>query len=142
MSGVFDPRNDLERQLAAAQEGMISEESFMEALLGSQVFMPVRDQDGIKGFQRSTRAVPLTLQSEEGIEVLILFTSPERARDFLRDFPGYQGGLLAEFTWVLERVGSGVGITLNPGWEVGLDLEPEMVQQLIQSQKGEAEPQA
>ncbi len=142
MSGAFHSRNDLERQLVAAQEGMISEETFMDALLGSQVFMPVRDQDGIKGFQRSTRAVPLTLQSGEGIEVLILFTSPERARDFLKDFPGYQGGLLAEFTWVLERVGTGVGIALNPGWEVGLDLEPEMVQQLAQGRKGRAEPRA
>lgn len=142
MSETFEPRNDLERQLVAVQQGRIPEDVFMEALLAAQVFMPVRDQDGIKGFQRSTRAVPLTLQSEEGIEVLILFTSPERARDFLRDFPGYQGGLLAEFAWVLERVGSGVGIALNPGWEIGLDLEPGMVQQLAQDLKGRTEAQA
>lgn len=138
MIEAFDPRNDLERQLVAAQEGLVSEEAFMEALLTSQVFMPVRDHDGIKGFQRSTRAVPLTLHSEEGTEVLILFTSPERARDFLNDFPDYKGGLLAEFAWVLERVGTGAGISLNPGWEVGMDLEPGMVQQLAQSRKGGA----
>ena len=62
--------------------------------------------------------------------MLVLFTSPERAKPFLAEFPGYEGGLLAEFTWVLERVGAGVGITLNPGEEVGIDLEANMVRQL------------
>jgi len=41
MSTDFDPRNDLERQLLAAQEGRIAPDSFIEALLGSEVFMPI-----------------------------------------------------------------------------------------------------
>ena len=58
-------------------------------------------------------------------------THDEQAmQEFVRDFPGYEGGLLAEFSWVLERTGSGVGISINPNWPVGMDLEPEMVQQL------------
>ena len=61
---------------------------------------------------------------------LILFTSPERAKTFVQDYPGYEGGLLAEFRWVLERTGSGVGVSINPNWPVGMDMEPEMVQQL------------
>ena len=31
---------------------------------------------------------------------------------------------------ILERTGSGIGISINPDWPVGIDLEPEMVQQL------------
>ncbi len=45
-------------------------------------------------------------------------------------YPGYDGGLLTEFNWILERTGSGIGISINPDWPVGIDLEPEMVQQL------------
>ncbi len=130
MSETFIPHNDLERTLQAAQEGQVSEEQLMTELLGAQVFMPVYDKTRIGGFQDSKLAQPLTLQDEEGSEVLVLFTSPERAKPFLAEFPGYEGGLLAEFTWVLERVGAGVGITLNPGEEVGIDLEANMVRQL------------
>jgi hypothetical protein len=127
----FEPRNDLERQLIAAQEGSIAGDAFMQDLLTAQLFMPVRDEaHGIKGFQRDDKAVPLTLESEDGVQVLVLFTSPERAKSFLTDFPGYTGGLLAEFKWILERVGSGYGVALNPGWSVGIDMGPEMIDQM------------
>ena len=127
----FEPRNDLERQLIAAQEGSIAGDAFMQDLLTAQLFMPVRDEShGIKGFQRDDKAVPLTLESEDGVQVLVLFTSPERAKPFLTDFPGYTGGLLAEFKWILERVGSGYGVALNPGWSVGIDMGPEMIDQM------------
>ncbi|MEJ2646380.1 MAG: SseB family protein [Gammaproteobacteria bacterium] len=132
MSETFEPRNDLERRLMAAQEGRLEADEFMRGLLGDQVFMPVREQDKIANFQRSDQAVPLSLEADDGTQVLVLFTSPERAKAFLEDFEGYDGGLLTEFSWVLERVGGGVGIALNPGWEVGMDLDPAMVQELAQ----------
>lgn len=133
MYDAFDARNELEEKLLAAQEGQLSDTDFMSYLMDTQVFMPVRDQLGIGGFTASDKAVPLTLRSEDGVEVLILFTSPERAKDFVTEFPGYEGGLLAEFSWILERTGSGIGISINPNWPVGFDLEPEMVQQLKSS---------
>jgi hypothetical protein len=130
MHDSFDARNELEKNLLAAQEGQMASEAFMDYLMDTQVFMPIKDSIGIEGFTSSTSAIPLTLKSEDNIEVLILFTSPERAKEFVQEFPGYEGGLLAEFSWVLERTGSGIGISINPNWPVGMDLEPEMVQQL------------
>jgi len=130
MHESFEARNDLEQKLLAAQEGRLPENEFMQYLLEAQVFMPVRDSIGIAGFTGSNKAIPLTVKTEDAVEVLILFTSPDRAKTFVRDYPGYEGGLLAEFKWVLERTGSGVGISLNPNWPVGMDLEAEMVQQL------------
>lgn len=130
MSERFEPRNELEIQLLEAQEGRISSEDFMRQLMDAQVFLPVRDKYQIANFQASNQAVPLSLKTDDGVEVLILFTSPERAKDFLKGHPGFEGGLLTEFKWVLEKVGVGVGISLNPGWEVGLDLEPAIVEQL------------
>jgi hypothetical protein len=131
MEQTFIPQNDLESQLLAAQDGSLGEEEFMHALLSAQVFMPILDKHGIGGLQTSKSAVPLTLDSGAGFEVIVLFTSPERAKGFVQDYPGYEGGLLAEFTWVLEKMGSGLGLTLNPGWEAGLDMEPDMVRQLL-----------
>lgn len=130
MQELFESRNELEEKLVAAQEGRLASEAFMDYLMDTQVFMPVKDSIGIGGFTGSDKAIPLTLKTEDDIEVLILFTSPERAKDFVVDYPGYDGGLLAEFSWILERTGSGIGISINPDWPVGIDLEPEMVQQL------------
>jgi len=132
MGQEFEPRNDLEQQLLDAQEGRLDSEAFMLQLLDHQLFMPVEDEVAeIQGFQRSTKAQPLTLDAEDGTRVLILFTSPERARSFLHDYPDYQGGLLSEFSWILDRVGSGIAIAVNPGFETGIDLDTDTVAHLI-----------
>ena len=130
MPESFKARNELEQKQMAAQEGNLPESEFMHYLLEAQVFMPVRDSINIAGFTGSNKAIPLTLHTDDALEVLVLFTSPERAKNFVQDYPGYEGGLLVEFKWVLERTGSGVGISLNPTWPVGMDLEAEMVQRL------------
>jgi len=112
----------------------MTSDDFMKYLMDTQVFMPVKDSIGIEGFTSSDKAVPLTLKTEDEIDVLILFTSPDRSKEFVQDFTGYDGGLLAEFKWVLERTGSGIGISINPNWPVGMDLEPAMIEQLKSNQ--------
>jgi len=130
MQDTFEARNEVEENLLAAQEGQMSSEAFMEYLVDAQLFMPVKDSIGIEGFTSSDKAIPLTQKTDEDLEVLILFTSPDRAKTFVTDFPGYEGGLLAEFKWILERTGSGIGISINPDWPVGFDLEPDMIAHL------------
>lgn len=130
---IFEPKNELEQQLLAAANEEISSDELISGLLDAQVFMPVEDEDsGIVGFQRSTYARPLVVEAEGGLHVLVLFSSPERAKPVIEEFPKFGGGLLAEFRWVLERIDAGAGITINPGWDVGIDLDPETVEQLIQ----------
>jgi hypothetical protein len=130
MPDDFTPQNDLERQLMAAQEGDIPPESFVETLVGSEVFMPIYERHQIGGLQTQQVAQPLKLPGEEGGEVLVLFTSPERAKGFVRDYPGYGGGLVVDFTWILEKLGIGYGISLNPGLPVGIDFEAQDVAQI------------
>jgi len=121
----FQPHNDLERQLMAAQENRIPPESFLRTLLDSEVFMPVYERHRIGGFAADTKARPIKIRTKDGAEVLVLFTSPERAKTFVKDYPGYGGGLVTEFTWILEKLGIGYGITLNPGLEFGIDFEAQ-----------------
>lgn len=132
MSENSEPRNELEHRLLAAQEGRITSEDLLDTLLTSQVYMPVQEEKtAVLNIQRSARAQPLVLNAEDGTPILILFSSPERSKEFVRDYPGYGGGLLTEFTWVLERMGRDYGIALNPGSEIGFDMEPETVNELI-----------
>lgn len=127
-------KNDLEHQLHATQLGETPSEDFMKQLLASHVFMPVKDDGAISGIQRSTHAQPLVVKNDDGVSALVLFTSPERAKPFLLEhYPEIKGGLLTEFTWVLEKMDSGFGIMINPGDELGLDMEPELVRQLAES---------
>lgn len=127
---IFVPKNELEKRLLAAWEGEVTGEEFMHELLVSEVFMPIENNEVMPGVQRSASAVPLVLEADDGTKVVAVFTSPDRARSFLRDYPRYDGGLLTEFKWVLEKMGVGHGIALNPGCEVGFDMEPEMLRQL------------
>lgn len=131
MTTAFEPKNELEQQLLDAQLGRITPDAFLQHLLAAQVFMPVHDDRPIANLQRSNKAKPLSLTDEDGTPILILFTSPERAKAFVKDYPGYEGGILTELTWILDRLGAGYAISLNPGWEVGLDLDCADVQYLL-----------
>ena len=130
MPDDFTPQNALERQLIAAQEGQIPPEAFIETLVGSEVFMPIYEKHQIGGLQTQSAARPLKLQGAAGEEVLVLFTSPERAKAFVRDYPGYGGGLVVDFTWIIEKLGIGYGVSLNPGLPVGIDFEAQDLAQM------------
>lgn len=122
--------NDAEALLLKAQAGELDSETFMQQLMDVTLFMPIYEKHQIGGLQPATgdKAIPLTLDDDSGNKVLVLFTSPEMAKVFVRDFPGYGGGLLAEFKWILEKVGVGYGISINPDNDLGIDLEVGMLQ--------------
>lgn len=128
----FIPHNALEEQLAAVHAGTLDPETFVLRLLDQQLFMPVRDEKNpIQGFQRSTQAEPLIIEDEEGERILAVFTSPERAKPFVEHHPEFAGGILTELSWILRRIGGGVPIALNPGWDIGMDFDADMTAQLL-----------
>lgn len=125
------PRNDVERLLVEMQQGELDPESFAKRLIDVEVFMPVKeDKYKIAGFQTSTKAEPLVVEDEDGNRVLITFTSPERAKEFVAEFPGFGGGLLTEMSWILRRMGENMGLSINPGEELGFDFDVDMVAML------------
>lgn len=130
----MEVKNELERKLLAAINGDLPSDDFMNELLTQQVFIPIKDdrESGIQGLQLTTKATPLVVQDEAGGNILVLFTSPERAKEFLADVPGYSGGLLADFAWIVERMEPGFAIAVNPGIELGMDIEPEHVTAMIE----------
>lgn len=127
----MNARNDLELLLEQVLNDSVTPEDFATRMLDMQVFMPVRDEKHqIAGFQRSTQADPLVLEDDDGNRALIIFSAPERAKDFLAEFEGYSGGLLTEFSWILRRMGNEIGVALNPGMDLGFDFDPGMVAML------------
>lgn len=134
------PRNDIERVLTEMAQGQIEPEDFAKQILGMQVFMPVKDEKHqIMGFQSSTKAQPLVIEDEDGNKVLVTFSAPELAKTLAADFPGYSGGLLTEISWILRRMGADMGLSINPGLELGFDFDPDMVAMLVGLLPEEAE---
>lgn len=129
---VFEAKNELEHHLLALHAGQMTEAAFLDVLVKAEVFMPIHDEEKqqIQGLQRSTHAVPLTLTADDQTLVMLVFTSPDRAKPVVREFADFGGGLLTEFPWVLERLETGCGISLNPGWEIGFDMEAALVDRL------------
>ena len=103
--------------------------ALVAALMEAQVFVPVKDAGAVAGFPHETDAEPLMLNDEHGEPVLALFTSRERAQTFVKDFPGFAGGLLTDLKGIMQRWGVDYAIALNPGVSVGVDLPRAMVQQ-------------
>ena len=129
------PRNEVERLLIEMNEGRIEPENFARELIGQQIFIPIQDEKHhIAGFQLSTKARPMVIQDEEGNRVLIAFSAPERAKEFTALFPdqgvGYGGGLLIEASWILRRMGADMGLSINPGQDLGFDFDVDMVAML------------
>jgi hypothetical protein len=125
------PRNNVERLLMDMQQGTLDPETFAKQLIDLEVFMPVKDdKHKIAGFQTSTKAEPLVVEDEDGNRVLITFSSPERAKAFVAEFPGFSGGLLTEMSWIVRRMGANMALSLNPGEELGYDFDPDMVAML------------
>lgn len=131
---TIEIKNELEKNLLAAMNGELASEDFMRELMAQQIFIPIKDDkdSGIIGLQLTTKATPLVIQDEDGQNILVLFTSPERAKAFLADTPGYSGGLLADFAWIVERMEPGFAIVVNPGLEFGMDIEPDTVTEMLE----------
>ena len=128
-----ETKNELEAKLLAAINGQLASEDFMQDLLTQQIFIPIKDDKdhGIAGFQSTTRATPLVVEDEDGQKIVVLFTSPERAKDFLASTPGFSGGLLADFSWIVERMEPGFAMAVNPGIDLGMDIDPETVTEML-----------
>lgn len=119
----FIPANDLERQLVDCQQSRVELPLFLEFLLASQVFV-LLDREIPEDDPRLT-SNPLVLTSPRGYLVVALFTSPDRATPFLDLAPTFSYGLLVNARWLLTVLEPAVGIALNPGWSVGLEIPPD-----------------
>lgn len=129
MSEPFTPVNRLEQVLLETQQGRLPPSRLFETLVDSQVFVMVSQTLGEDGqWLENTRM--LVLENEAGAPLIAVFSAPERSIMWHEVATGFGHGLLVDFRWVLGGVVDEVGIALNPGSEVGVELAPNMVKKL------------
>jgi hypothetical protein len=124
----FKPSKALERALVQAQARTMSVDDFFGHLLTSQVAVLLDKEVPESGWDNSIS--PLVLASPRGGNVLAAFTGVDRATPMSQRSNSHKYALLVDFRWVLKGVSPGVGIVVNPGWTVGVEIEPVRVAEL------------
>lgn len=122
---TFAAHNDLEKHLFAAQAGHIPEDQFFNHLMDCQVFLPVKNTNECD----PNKVEPLTIQANE-LRAYAVFSGPARAKEVIEHFPGFENGMLVDFSWVVEQAMPDLGLCLNPGLDVGIDMTPDMLNHL------------
>jgi len=125
----FVPANELESHLLQAQLGQSSIAEFLDKLLAAEVFVLV-DKDPGTGGLWDNAVSPLVLANAAGLPVFPMFTSQERFTLWHKQFPKFKYWTLVPFQSLLRGIADDVGIVLNPGKTVDLELAPEAVANL------------
>jgi hypothetical protein len=134
---AFSPINPLEVSLLQAQLGSGPASDFFDELLGSQVFVLLDKDLGPDG-QWDPSINLCVLTNAAGKPVLAAFTAAERSAQWYQHLPQFQYGLLVSFVWLMQGLGPDVGVVINPGHAVGVELAPEAIARFKQQARGES----
>ena len=122
----FVAANPVETMLLEAQEGRATPSMLFAALYPSQVYVLV-DQDPGPAGQWTDETTLLILLNQAETPVMAMFTSPARLAGWPEMSGKFRYALRVDFSWLLNGIMEGVGIVLNPGAAVGVELSPELV---------------
>jgi len=126
---ALDPANELERRLRAVVTGQTGIEPFIEELVRVQIFILVHGKP--EPVPPSTMR-PLVLPSSQGFPGLCIFTSGDRSLPVQQKHGEFQAGLQVAFTWVLQATPADLGLVVNPGWDIAIELPPQGLARLRQ----------
>lgn len=129
MSSSFEPLNDLETCLLQAQRGTVSAADFLDTLNTSKIALLVDKDPGPSGAWDETANL-LVLSNASENSVIALFTAPERATEWVKLYPQFCFAFLTDFSWLIKYIAPGLGIVINPGLPVGLEMAAARVQQM------------
>lgn len=125
------PLNDLELRLMQAQDGTLAAPEFLDSLLADQVFVLLDKAVEADG-EWDESINPLVLTSESNEPMFAIFSAVERATPWSEQLPQFENALQVEMRWLLTAMSDGVGIVLNPGFDIGMEMIPDAVVQLKQ----------
>lgn len=113
--------NELESQLARGRSEESGPVDVILALLNNEVFVLSRDE--VK--DESGSVEPLLLTNKEGGPMLAVFSHPSRVPEAYAETAPYALGLHG--STVIHSLGEDTGMVINPGHELGFEIDPEGV---------------
>jgi hypothetical protein len=121
---TFVPTNTLEVYLQQAMAGHISMDDFLKVFVVSELYMPSTAECRAD----PSKLVPLTFM-KGNTSMAALFTNLQRIdpfKDKVRDVVAMKGG---EF---LARAAPSFGVVVNPGSNVGFDIAPHGIKEIVE----------
>ncbi|MDV3467540.1 SseB family protein [Stenotrophomonas sp. C3(2023)] len=125
----FEALNDLEVRLLQAQDGTLTAQAFLDGLLTESVIV-LLDKPVAEDSEWDDATTPLVLTNEAEQPMFAVFTAVDRARPWAEQLEQFENALQVEFQWLVGAMAEGVGIVLNPGFDVGMEIVPEAMAQL------------
>lgn len=123
MMPSFAPLNDLESLLIQAKAGQVPMRDLMRALVISDVVLP----SGSEVLADGTGLEPL-LFSKEKVQMVACFTDKSRIGEYVKMTPYC---LVMKGRSFLRGIPAGHGVVVNPGQEVGFDISPDGVSEIL-----------
>jgi hypothetical protein len=117
------PSNPLETALVAAKKGELPVVQFLPVLLDSDVVVASANEVLPDGFGLR----PLIFD-RGGTAMIAIFSSAERAKPFEEQA---RHAFVVNARTFLAGLAPSAGVVLNPGWDVGLDLGPEGIRDIL-----------
>ena len=118
--GAHGEVNRVDAMLVLMQSGSVSLPQLFAALDEAELYSLVRNADSLNQ--------PLTVKHPDGYGLVALFSSPDRAEPTIQQFPEFAELLRMRFRDIIEVVGEGLGIVINPLHEVAtFQMTPQQV---------------
>lgn len=121
----FEPLNALEDALVEAQQGRLDAQGFLDTLMRARVFVLIDKDPHAQDWDNT--ATPLVLPNEGGLPVMAVFTAAERAEIWPARIPQFPHGLPTDFQTLVRGIAKEVGVVINPGHAVGMELSADRV---------------
>lgn len=128
---LLQPLNEFEQALLAARRGERAVGDLPDLLLSVDVVI-LLDNDPGPGDLLTGIARPLVLNNPQGHPVLAVFTAPERSIPMALQFPQFGFALPVSFRELLKVVRPGVGLVMNPGTALGIEMPAASVERMRQ----------
>ncbi len=126
----LEPVNDLEKALAAAQNGESTTAEFLQQLIDAEVFILLSQAETGDEEDDERNIQPLVLEGPEKTPMLAMFTHSDRVPPIIKEFPDFAFPYEVEFSWIVANATNGMGLVINPGWSYAASLPPEALAQL------------
>ncbi len=119
--------DSIESIIHAAGQGQLDEQSFWDKLSASRLYLVILSDDAAwkQNIDPYTTATPLTQVNNNGIESIVAFSRKSYAKRYSKQQQDFDCMLEVKFSFLMEKLASGYGISINPGQKVGLELIPD-----------------
>ncbi|MCP1727365.1 hypothetical protein J2T60_001330 [Natronospira proteinivora] len=124
----FEIRNELEFLIQSGRDGMVSLRTIFQASLRANLWMVLNRK--LEPGDSLSKVQSLMATNEEGEQLLTLFTGKERCEGFLGKREGYEYPTPFPAPMLLDNMGENMGLVINPGLPVGIQISAEGVKTL------------